>query len=224
MYPPKIPPSIFDMKKQNIISKTKTISNQKFQLVMFNSKDYKNIAVSEAFQTALNSEKYASKQIGSNPAIEVGMVVTGKKLDFFPNVTNYGEDAYNDLDEAQQRRCTRNDDGTYSLDNSFFGMQCEGALGRVSFTSLVGYSQYGKRLTAEDKKELAAALKKAGKTEKDIVCITPGSVDFVAQQVGKTMLGKPATIAYQKKWAKGTTPAGATRPLAFDQRMDVYCI
>ena len=191
---------------------------------MFNSKDYKNIPVSSAFEQAMNTEKYASKQVGSNPSIEVGMVVTGKKLDFFPNVTNYGQDAFDELDEAQQRRCTRNDDGTYSLDNSFFGMQCEGALGRVSFTSLVGYSQYAKRLTAEDKKELAAALKKAGKTEQDIVCITPGSVDFVAQQVGKKMLGKPSTIVWQKKWPKGSKPTGVTRELAFDQRMDVYVL
>ncbi len=191
---------------------------------MFNSKDYKNIATSESFQNAMNNEKYASKQVGSNPSIEVGMVVTGKKLDFFPNITNYGQDAYDELTDAQQRRCIKNDDGTYSLDNSFFGMQCEGALGRVSFTSLVGYSQYAKRLTADDKKELTAALKKLNKTEKDIVCITPGSVDFVAQQVGKTMLGKPATIAYQKKWAEGTTPAGVNKPLAFAQRMDVYVL
>lgn len=191
---------------------------------MFNSKDYKNIAVSPAFQEAMNNDKYASKQVGSNPSIEVGMVITGKKLDFFPNITNYGQDAFEDLSEAQQRRCTRNDDGTYSLDNSFFGMQCEGSLGRVSFTSIVGYTQYAKRLTDDDKKELAAALEKAGKTEKDIVCITPGSVDFVAQQVGKTMLDKPATIIYQKKWAEGSTPAGVNKPLAFAQRMDVYAL
>lgn len=191
---------------------------------MFNSKDYRNIAVSSAFQEAMNNDKYASKQVGSNPSIEVGMVITGKKLDFFPNIANYGEDEFDKLTDAQQRRCTRNDDGTYSLDNSFFGMQCEGSLGRVSFTSLVGYTQYAKRLTDDDKKELAEALQKAGKTVDNIVRITPGSVDFVAQQVGKIMLDKPATIVYQKKWAENTKPEGVTKPLAFAQRMDVYVL
>lgn len=189
---------------------------------MFNSKDYKGVATTESFQNAMNNEKYASKQVGSNPSIEEGMVVTGTKLDFFPNIQTYGQDAYDELDEGQQRRCEKQDDGTYKSDNSFFGMQTSGSLGRVSFTSLVGYCQYQKRLTDSDKKALTAALKAAGKKEEDIICIRPGAVDYVAQQVGK-ILGQPLTIVKQFRWGKNTTPQGATRPLAFDQRMDIYC-
>lgn len=189
---------------------------------MFNSKDYKGIATTESFQSAMNNEKYASKQVGSNPSVEEGMVVTGTKLDFFPNIQIYGQDAYDELDEPQQRRCEKQEDGTYKSDNSFFGMQTTGSLGRVSFTSLVGYSQYQKRLTTDDKKALAAALKAAKKQEADIVCIRPGGVDYVAKQVGE-ILGQPLTIVKQFRWAKNSTPQGATKPLAFDQRMDIYC-
>ena len=189
---------------------------------MFNSKDYKGIATTESFQNAMNDDKYASKQVGSNPSIEEGMVITGTKLDFFKNVQTYGQDAYDELSEAQQNRCEKQEDGTYKSDNSFFGMQTTGALGRVSFTSLVGYCQYQKRLTTDDKKALTAALKAAGKTEKDIVSIRPGGVDFVAQQVGG-ILGQPLTIVKQFHWTKGWKQSENAKPIAFDQRMDIYC-
>lgn len=183
---------------------------------MFNSKDFKGIEVSDNFKSALENEKYANKQIGSNPALAVGMSVTAKRLDFFPNISVLGQDDFDELTDAQKRRAVKNEDGTYSLDNSYFGIACEGAVGRVSFTSLVGYAQYSQRLTKEQKAELEKAAK--GKT---IVNIKPGAVDFVGKQAG-TLIDRPLTCIYQAKWAKNSQPTGVNKPLAFDQRMDVW--
>lgn len=188
---------------------------------MFNSKDYKGVAITESFQNALNDERYASKQVGSNPSIKEGMKVTGTKLDFFPNIQVYGDEEYDNLKPFQQSRCVKQDDGTYKSDNSFFGMQTTGDLGRISFSSLVGYNQYKKRLTKEQKTDLANTLKKFKKEEKDIISIVPGGVDYVAQQVGK-LLGKELTVVKQFVWEEGSQPEGATKPLQFKQRMDVY--
>lgn len=191
---------------------------------MYNSEDYAGIEVSAQFIEAMNNEKYASKRVGSNPPIAVGVEVTLQKLDFTKNVNPITPAAFNKLSPRQKTACIKREDGMYDQDNSYFSVQTTGSLGTVSYTSLASYCQHNSKLTTEERKELEDTLSALGKTTEDIVNIIPGAVDFMHKQIGNE-LGQTLKVAFQRKFPQGWKPEGAdenAKGLAFDTRMDVY--
>lgn len=185
---------------------------------MYNSDKFTGVEVTDAFQNALNDEKFSNKQIGLAAALEVGDKITLSKLDFFDNKQTVDGEEYNKLQPAQKRRYTKKDDDLYEVDNSYFGSHCtlESKTNRISFSSLVGYNSFQARLTSAEKATLSQKID--GKT---IVDIKPGSSDFVAEQVVPYM-GKPLEVVFKREWKTGDK-VGNTQ-LTFNQKMLVFAV
>ena len=94
--------------------------------------------VSTAF---LDQIEKNDRNCGTSASLTEGMEITLVGFDYFDGHRTVGADEYNEVPARQKHRYSDNGDGTYTVDNSYYGCNCTGAVTAVSFRTLTGAAQ-----------------------------------------------------------------------------------
>jgi hypothetical protein len=133
---------------------------------------------SAAFISALVSN---DKNVGTAAVLDEGMKITLKSFDYIDGHRIVDKDTYDAVEDSQKHRYTPNDDGTYTVDNSYYGVICEGAVSVLSFRTLTSAASAPKLFP-----------------EGSIV-IPAGRASQVAQAL-KPYLGKTIEVTHVESW------------------------
>ena len=101
------------------------------------SDNFKGVA-SEVFLQQLEKN---DRNCGTSASLAEGMEFTLTGFDYFDGKRTIGEDAYAKVENDQKHRYVANGDGTYTVDNSYYGCTAEGSVSAVSFRTLTSAAQ-----------------------------------------------------------------------------------
>jgi hypothetical protein len=134
----------------------------------------------------MNNLANNDKRCGTAASLEEGMKVKLVSFDYFDNVQTIGADEYEKLDSRQKARYSKveGSDDLYSVDNSYYGVVCEGSVSSISFRTLTSAAQ-------------APALF----GDKNII-IPAGRASQVALGI-KPYLGKTLKVSHVERWSAG---------------------
>lgn len=152
--------------------------------------NFKSIA-SEAFMKQLEIN---DRNCGTSASLNEGMEVTLKQLEYFDGKRIIGEDAYAKVPNDQRHRYIDNGNGTYTVDNSYYGVSCQGAVSAISFRTLTSAAQ-------------------APEFFKNCLMIAAGKASVVGKSV-EPFLGKTLVVSHVESWKAGEEWNG--RVQAFD--------
>jgi len=125
------------------------------------------------------------RNCGTSAQLNEGMRITLRKLDYFDGHRTIGKDEYdNNVESTQKHRYVDNGDGTFTVDNSYYGVLCEGAVTAVSFRTLTSAAQ------APDLFPDGCLIIPAGRASEVAKGIMP-------------YLNRTLEVAHVEKWEKG---------------------
>lgn len=200
---------------------------------MLKIQDLGNVVMDDAFQKAIVDPSVGGRGVGG--AIPVNGKVTFNGFTFIPNNSVITELEYANLSATTKARCTRNDDGTYTRDQSYFAVTTDGAAERVTFSSLQSFRRYehlldltkdvakGYPQELRDEIETFNAAVKAS----DVYAISPKSAQGVAKEIsGDVRAKKSVMLLAQVRIPEGVTinfsPSSEARPAANSIRIDLW--
>lgn len=140
---------------------------------------FTNVA-SEEFMEQLEKN---DRNCGTSASLAEGMEFTLVSFDYFDGHRTVGEDGYAKVEPEQKHRYVANGDGTYTVDNSYYGCVTTGAVSAVSFRTLTSAAQ------APD---LFAGCE----------LIPAGRASQVAETL-KSYLGKKFRVKHIESWEEG---------------------
>jgi hypothetical protein len=129
------------MKKPNIISQKSKIFNSLNYFSFMDKKQINDTFKGVASEVFMHQLEKNDRTCGTSAQLAEGMEFTLTGFDYFDGRRTVGEDAYAKVEPDQKHRYVANGDGTYTVDNSYYGCTAEGAVTAISFRTLTSAAQ-----------------------------------------------------------------------------------
>ena len=124
------------------------------------------------------------KSVGTSAQLAEGMEITLKSFDYIDGKRTVDADTYSEVEKSQQHRYVPNADGTYTVDNSYYAVICEGAVSTLSFRTLTSAASAPKLFPATS------------------LIIPAGRASQVAMAI-KPYLGRKVKVSHVERWEAG---------------------